>query len=68
MGEHPLWYRDEFTRYIPERESLCPVQTVSWEAPDGKYEGHSPIVTYFKVNGNVDAFVDYFLTGAINFR
>ena len=68
MGEHPLWYNDIFTRYIPERESLCPLQTGSWEAPDGKYEGHAPIVTYYEVHENVDPFLAYFLTGEVNFR
>jgi hypothetical protein len=68
MGEHPLWYRDIFMRYIPEREALCPKQTVSWEAPDGKYIGHAPIVTYYEVHKHVNPFLAYFLTGEVNFQ
>lgn len=64
--EVPTWYKDESQRYVPDREKLCPLKTVSWDAPI-KYEGHSPIIDYYKINGNINAFVNYFLKGEVNF-
>lgn len=65
--EIPQWYKDEFTRYVPDREAVCPLQSASWDAPE-IYNGHRPIEDYLKINRNIDHFVNYFLNGEIDFR
>lgn len=65
--EVPIWYKDEFSRYVPDREEACSLETASWDAPE-KYNGHRPIEDYLRNNENIDAFVEYFLTGEVNFK
>ena len=62
--EVPAWYKDEFSRYVPTRASLCPARTAFWDAAE-TYEGHAPIESYYKLKGNVDPFVNYFVNGNI---
>ena len=63
--EVPSWYKDE-KNYAADREKLCPVKTASWDVPT-KYAGHNPVITYYTVKGNIDAFVNYFTNGEVNF-